>query len=262
MASPDEQEAAGPQAVGGLLPENWAELFQNQEHLLDPVLPWLRQQLEAIYGSRWWLARSAESTILHALCICGLDGDAMVQMMQDYLEEHTEELVHGVISIIRHRTIKTLTETSKILWGEKTQSLFHSSSSLEKFCLQNDKIGSKNYMRMKSQDSVSLVPLGTLLKGDFSAAGGENATVEETKKTELHMSVEWMVLHIDLRAPETSKQLPIIYYRGSSGVQKRRPGKNAKQASVATATGDTKETCTHNPDSKKGLMPQNFTARI
>ncbi|KAK2517654.1 hypothetical protein Q9233_012988 [Columba guinea] len=100
MASPDEQGAAGPQAVGGLLPEVWAELFQNQEHLFDRVLPWLRQQLEAIYGSQWWLARSAESTILHALCICGLDGDAMVQMMQDYLEEHTEELVHGVISII------------------------------------------------------------------------------------------------------------------------------------------------------------------
>lgn len=77
--------------------------------------------------------------------------------------------------------------------------------------LQNDKIGSKNYMRMKSQDSVSLVPLGTLLKGDFSAAGGENATVEETKKTELHMSVERMVLHIDLRAPETSKQLPSMW---------------------------------------------------
>ncbi|KAK2517659.1 E3 ubiquitin-protein ligase Topors-like protein [Columba guinea] len=100
MASPDEQGAAGPQAVGGLLPEVWAELFQRQEHLLDPVLPWLRQQLEAIYGSQWWLARSAESTILHALCIRGLDGDAMVQMMQDYLEEYTEELVHGVISII------------------------------------------------------------------------------------------------------------------------------------------------------------------
>lgn len=29
-----------------------------------------------------------------------------------------------------------------------------------------------------------------------------------------------------------------------------------------SSPGDTKETCTHNPDSKKGLMPQNFTARI
>ncbi|KAK2518280.1 hypothetical protein Q9966_014393 [Columba livia] len=83
-----------------------------------------------------------------------------------------------------------------------------SGTSQSKLSLQNDQIGSKNYMRMKSQDSVSLVPLGTLLKGDFSAVGGENATVEETKKTELHMSVERMVLHIDLRAPETSKQLP------------------------------------------------------
>ncbi|OPJ89151.1 hypothetical protein AV530_014011 [Patagioenas fasciata monilis] len=91
MASPAEQGAAGLQAVGGLL-----------QHLLDPVLPWLCQ-LETIYGSWWWLARSAESTILHALCICGLDGRAMVQMMQDYLEDHTEELVHGVISTIVSR---------------------------------------------------------------------------------------------------------------------------------------------------------------
>ncbi|KAK2518263.1 hypothetical protein Q9966_014376 [Columba livia] len=123
MVSADEQGAAGPQAVGGLLPEVWAELFQRQEHLLDPVLPWLRQQLEAIYGSQWWLARSAESTILHALCIRGLDGDAMVQMMQDYLEEYTEELVHGVISIIVSRCreeaqshLFTLLATSDTEW--------------------------------------------------------------------------------------------------------------------------------------------------
>ncbi|NWQ78529.1 TOPRS ligase, partial [Columbina picui] len=100
MPSPAEQGAAGPQAVGGLLPEVWAELFQRQEHLLDPVLPWLRQQLQAIYGSRWWLARTAESLMLHALCLSGLDGEAMVHMMQDFLEEHTGALVHGVISII------------------------------------------------------------------------------------------------------------------------------------------------------------------
>ncbi|PKK21232.1 E3 ubiquitin-protein ligase Topors-like [Columba livia] len=130
MVSADEQGAAGPQAVGGLLPEVWAELFQRQEHLLDPVLPWLRQQLEAIYGSQWWLARSAESTILHALCIRGLDGDAMVQMMQDYLEEYTEELVHGVISIIVSRCRE---EAQRLLRsqaaGEEDDSTIASSSS-------------------------------------------------------------------------------------------------------------------------------------
>ncbi|KAK0681821.1 TOPRS ligase, partial [Pygoscelis papua] len=103
MLSPAEQGAAGTDAeatVGGLLPEVWAALFQRQEHLLDPVLPWLRQELEAIYGARWWLAKSTEIIILHALCVHGPDGEVMVQVLQDYLQQHTAPLVHGVINII------------------------------------------------------------------------------------------------------------------------------------------------------------------
>ncbi|NXJ35696.1 TOPRS ligase, partial [Ciconia maguari] len=100
MLSPEEQGAAGPEAVGGLLPKVWAELFRRQEHLLDPVLPWLRQVLEAIYGARWWQARSAESSVLHALCLCGPNEEVMVQMLQDYLKEYTAPLVHGLINIM------------------------------------------------------------------------------------------------------------------------------------------------------------------
>ncbi|KAK4816083.1 hypothetical protein QYF61_011307 [Mycteria americana] len=100
MLSPEEQGAAGPEAVGGLLPMVWAELFQREEDLLDRVLPWLRQKLEAIYGAQWWQAKSAESSILHALCVYGPNGDVMVQMLQDCLGEHTAALVHGVINII------------------------------------------------------------------------------------------------------------------------------------------------------------------
>ncbi|NXJ44048.1 TOPRS ligase, partial [Ciconia maguari] len=100
MLSPEEQGAAGPEAVGGLLPKVWAELFQREEDLLDLVLPWLRQKLEAIYGAQWWQAKSAESSILHALCVYGPNGDVMVQVLQDCLGEHTAPLVHGVIDII------------------------------------------------------------------------------------------------------------------------------------------------------------------
>ena len=100
ILSPAEQGAVGTEAVGGLLPEVWAELFQRHQHLLDPVLPWLRQELEAIYGARWWQAKSAESTILHTLCVYGADGEAMLRTLQSYLEEYTASLVHGVIDII------------------------------------------------------------------------------------------------------------------------------------------------------------------
>ncbi|XP_069631958.1 E3 ubiquitin-protein ligase Topors-like [Haliaeetus albicilla] len=100
IPSPAEQGAAGPEAVGGLLPEVWAELFQRQQHLLDPVLPWLRQELEAIFGPWWWEARSAESSILHALCIYGPDAEVMVRMLRPVLEEYTASLVHGTINTV------------------------------------------------------------------------------------------------------------------------------------------------------------------
>ncbi|NXF44027.1 TOPRS ligase, partial [Oceanites oceanicus] len=101
MVSPAEQGAAGPQAtVGGLLPSVWAELFQRNEHFTYPVQHWLHEELEEIYGNRWWMARSAESTILHALCTHGPDEEAMVQVLQDYLEEYTVPLVRGVINVI------------------------------------------------------------------------------------------------------------------------------------------------------------------
>ncbi|NXO56631.1 TOPRS ligase, partial [Aramus guarauna] len=86
--------------VGGLLPEVWASLFQQHEHLLDPVLPWLRRELEAIYQEEWWLAMAAEKLILHALCCYGLDGEAVIQRMQPGLEENTAPLVHGLINVI------------------------------------------------------------------------------------------------------------------------------------------------------------------
>lgn len=97
---PAEHGSARTEAVGGLLPSVWAELFQREERLLDPVVPWLRQELEAKYGTRWWMARIAESIILHAVSICGPDRNVLVHVLQDFLEEHTEPLIHGIIQII------------------------------------------------------------------------------------------------------------------------------------------------------------------
>ncbi|NXH36246.1 TOPRS ligase, partial [Myiagra hebetior] len=95
-----EHGGTGTEPLGGLLPSVWAELFQREEHLLDPVVPWLRQELEAKYGTRWWMARIAESVILHAVSICGPARNALAHVLQDFLEEHTEPLIHGIINII------------------------------------------------------------------------------------------------------------------------------------------------------------------
>ncbi|NXY78550.1 TOPRS ligase, partial [Glareola pratincola] len=101
-----EQGAARTEAratVGGLLPEVWALLYRQNYRLLDPVLPWLRWRLEAVFGEQWWLARGAESQILQALCLCGLNEEALVQRMQPVFQEHTALLVQGLINAIVHR---------------------------------------------------------------------------------------------------------------------------------------------------------------
>ncbi|NXL66245.1 TOPRS ligase, partial [Chordeiles acutipennis] len=99
----EEQGAASTEAGatrGGLLPEVWAELFQHHQHLLYLVVPWLHQQLQAIYEERWWLVTAAEALILQALCYYGLDEEAVLQWVQPGLEEHAALLVHGLINVI------------------------------------------------------------------------------------------------------------------------------------------------------------------
>lgn len=100
MLSPDEQRAAESESVGGLLPEIWAELFQRQQQLLDPVLPWLRWKLAAVYQEQWWRAEAAEGSILHGLCVCGLDAETLVELLEPLLNGHTASLIYGIINII------------------------------------------------------------------------------------------------------------------------------------------------------------------
>ncbi|NXP12843.1 TOPRS ligase, partial [Thinocorus orbignyianus] len=103
MVLQEEQTAAGTEAMGGLLPNNWAELFKQNKHFLNPVLPWLRRELGAIYGEQWWLALAAETLVLNLLCLHGLDEEAIVQQMELELGEQAELLVHGLITVIRRR---------------------------------------------------------------------------------------------------------------------------------------------------------------
>ncbi|NXP65969.1 TOPRS ligase, partial [Chloropsis cyanopogon] len=95
-----QQASAGPEPIADILPEVWAELFQQQQHLLDPVLPWLCQRLQRIFQGKWWLVQAAESSILNDLCIYGLDVETLVLRLQNSLGEGTAQLVHDLINII------------------------------------------------------------------------------------------------------------------------------------------------------------------
>ncbi|NWY61598.1 TOPRS ligase, partial [Chionis minor] len=103
---PFPEEAAGTEArptVGGILPEVWAELFQRNRYLLNPVRPWLRQELEEIYEEEWWMVVAGESLIVEGLCSCGPDEEALVQWVERDLGEDAEPLVHGLIEAIECR---------------------------------------------------------------------------------------------------------------------------------------------------------------
>ncbi|XP_068033466.1 E3 ubiquitin-protein ligase Topors-like [Anomalospiza imberbis] len=103
LAHPSSPQETPARAVGGVLPEVWAELFRRRRELLDPVRTWLRQRTETMYGEQWWMARSTQSVILHALCVYGPEQEVMIQSLQAFLEEHTVPLVRGTIDIIvRH----------------------------------------------------------------------------------------------------------------------------------------------------------------
>ncbi|XP_027526941.1 uncharacterized protein LOC113961085 [Neopelma chrysocephalum] len=95
ILSQAEQEGSG-----SILPEDWAELFRQQEHLLDPVWPWLRQRLEGIYRGWWWVVETIESTILHGLCIYGLNAEVLIEVLELLLQEHAAPLIHSAINII------------------------------------------------------------------------------------------------------------------------------------------------------------------
>ncbi|KAF4803980.1 E3 ubiquitin-protein ligase Topors-like protein [Turdus rufiventris] len=98
--SPADQGAAGPEPVGGLMPKVWARLFQQNQQLLEPVQPWLRQRLKQIRRGRWWLVEATESCILRYLCLCGLDAEALKRKLQVFLGGHTAPLVHGLVEVV------------------------------------------------------------------------------------------------------------------------------------------------------------------
>ena len=51
----DEQRAADPMPVGGLLPRVQAGLFRDGREILETLMPWLRQQLLEMYRECWWV---------------------------------------------------------------------------------------------------------------------------------------------------------------------------------------------------------------
>ncbi|KAJ7412660.1 hypothetical protein WISP_94965 [Willisornis vidua] len=114
-SSPSEQGAAGTELLGAIHPEVWAGLFHRQQDLLSPVRAFLHCKLPSLYRQQWWRAEAVEASIVHGFCTYGLNAEALVQVLQPILNQHTALLIHSVISVIVH------------MYSEDTQTLldFH-----------------------------------------------------------------------------------------------------------------------------------------
>ncbi|XP_015723747.1 uncharacterized protein LOC107316581 [Coturnix japonica] len=107
---PEEEEAVEAEEgrmVGGLLLEVWAALFRQHQEILDPVLPWLRQELRAVLGTQWWEVMAVENLILNTLCNIGLDSEALIRLLQPALGDRAETLIQGLVDAVVSR------------WGEE-----------------------------------------------------------------------------------------------------------------------------------------------
>ncbi|NXL87824.1 TOPRS ligase, partial [Alectura lathami] len=95
------EELMSTVAPGGhLTPEAWASLFRLSQDLLNPVLPWLRQELSVMYMNQWWPIMIVESIIMYSLCQVGLSRDSLLRELEDDLEDNTVPLIDGLIDTI------------------------------------------------------------------------------------------------------------------------------------------------------------------
>ncbi|CAM9168973.1 unnamed protein product [Bubo scandiacus] len=99
----DEQRAADPVPVGGFLPRVWARLFRDRTEILEPLMPWLRQQLLEMDREGWWVADLAQATIIAHLCRYGPDEEALVRNLQPFLEHRTVTFVRQLVAVVAER---------------------------------------------------------------------------------------------------------------------------------------------------------------
>ncbi|XP_031467416.1 uncharacterized protein LOC116240973 [Phasianus colchicus] len=98
--------APEPERVGGLLAEEWAALFTVRRDILDPVLPWLEQQLSHIHVLCQWQINWLKNMIVSHLCQVGLDRDALAQRLQGMLGPIAMPFTEIIIEIIQRLCIQ------------------------------------------------------------------------------------------------------------------------------------------------------------
>nr|XP_030121240.3 uncharacterized protein KIAA0754-like [Taeniopygia guttata] len=102
----DEQEAAEPMPrayVAGFPPQVWANFFQDHSEILEPLLPWLNQELSELLSTRWWEVALAQSIVVASLCRYGLSEEALVRELNPLLQGRTAAFVQRLINAAADR---------------------------------------------------------------------------------------------------------------------------------------------------------------
>eukprot|EP00075_Anas_platyrhynchos_P013498 XP_027302751.1 uncharacterized protein LOC113840305 [Anas platyrhynchos] len=114
----DEQEAAVPvpqPVVSGLLPEQWAALFRDHPTIISPLRPWVRQQARELFGAAWWQQDMLEANVVAWLCLFGLHEQALVGVLQPFLQGHTMSFVQQLIARTVEMCINNFIERLRLL---------------------------------------------------------------------------------------------------------------------------------------------------
>lgn len=93
-----EEEGSARLCPGGFPLEAWAEFFNRHPDNIRPLLPWLRRELQWIYGWQWWEAAVVETSVLVNLCLWGPDEELLVRQLQHSLQEETSTFVQRLVA--------------------------------------------------------------------------------------------------------------------------------------------------------------------
>lgn len=89
-------------ALGGFHVYVWAFIFRVHPAVLNPLLPWLQQQLgQLVRDAQAVLA--AQSLVVSSLCFFGLDEESLIQLLQPSLGRRTRSFVHQLIDTVVRR---------------------------------------------------------------------------------------------------------------------------------------------------------------
>ncbi|NXI63117.1 TOPRS ligase, partial [Anseranas semipalmata] len=97
----DEQGTAEPVLRApelGFPPEVWAAFFRENPENVEPLLPWLQQEVELMSGTEWWEVLAGQSTVVGFLCLYGLDQQDLVRALRPCLKNQTVPFVGRLIA--------------------------------------------------------------------------------------------------------------------------------------------------------------------